>query len=505
LAALHIPAYVNTADATGSSRVQLTSVGETLGATHFVGIAGIGLDSPMLPNNAANLPKLGVFGYDRATALKEITDGPANTIAVIMVPSASQGPWIAGGGSTVRGVAADGNPLEQFLLPSIFNPKTKSKERGTYAIMADGKVRFIPASMPAATFLALCTIAGGESVESLDAIAPAVGPAGELVSTTSTTKPLPTTTTPSASVPVKPAVSSTASLVNPGRYKVSIETRKMGGAPIKAEGEWLVQKVGPFVILRDVVGGKDRKTPTDLLVNTTSGKLEIIESSRIPGEDVAKQSLVLEGAGLKYTANLKVIESGIPIPIDVVQNLTISRIGDAPPATKPDKIFLSKDVYSCEKIDNLPTLPEGVTAEQVTAATKLQVLAIENGLALVAVQVGNIIEPMGKPVVYHLLAVGKGAEEAVFHQFKVATLPAFTGKQTEPGKFDLTTNLGVLSLAKPVPPPAPEGEEKPQGEAKPEGEAKPPEGKPPEAKSADAPKPAEPKPADPKPADKPKT
>src|SRR5262249_39309495 len=45
---------------------------------------------------------------------------------------------------------------------------------GTFAIMADGKVRFLPATMPADTFRALCTINGGEKIRNLDEIAPEV-------------------------------------------------------------------------------------------------------------------------------------------------------------------------------------------------------------------------------------------------------------------------------------------------------------------------------------------
>jgi len=50
------------------------------------------------------------------------------------------------------------------------------KKKGTLAIMGDGKVRFLPADLPAATFRALCTIAGGDKIDSkqLDTIAPVV-------------------------------------------------------------------------------------------------------------------------------------------------------------------------------------------------------------------------------------------------------------------------------------------------------------------------------------------
>lgn len=173
VATLHIPAYVNTATANNAPRVQWTSVREPLGATHFVGIAGLGLDSPAMPAGG-DAASLGVFGYDRVTKVADIKDGPENTIAVLQVPSTTQGPWIAGGGSTVRGIPAVANPLEAFVVGEIENPTTKKKEAGTFAIMADGRVRFIPASMKPETFRALCTIAGGEKIEGLDAVAPLV-------------------------------------------------------------------------------------------------------------------------------------------------------------------------------------------------------------------------------------------------------------------------------------------------------------------------------------------
>lgn len=173
VAALHIPAFVNTATASNSPRVQWTSIREALGATHFVGMSGLGLDSPSLA--AGTEPaKLGVFGYDRATKVADIKDGPENTIAVIQVPSNTQGPWVAGGGSTIRGVPDGANPLDGFVSGEFENPATKKKEKGTMAIMADGRIRFIPAAMKPETFRALCTIAGGEKVEKLDAEAPLV-------------------------------------------------------------------------------------------------------------------------------------------------------------------------------------------------------------------------------------------------------------------------------------------------------------------------------------------
>src|SRR5262249_6677392 len=137
-------------------------------ATHWVAIAGVGLDAAeYAAGDAATAKKAGIFGYDRVTSKADIKDGPANTIAFLLVPPEHKAPWLAGGGATVRAVpdeSEDARPLAQFVCIT-FPGKTEDKKwegkRGTLAIMADGAVRFIPADLPVATFRALCTIAGG--------------------------------------------------------------------------------------------------------------------------------------------------------------------------------------------------------------------------------------------------------------------------------------------------------------------------------------------------------
>jgi hypothetical protein len=137
--------------------------------SHFVGMAGVGADAAeYAPNDPAAAKRLGVFGYDRITRLADITDGPAKTIAVIQVPADYKTPWLAGGGSTVRGV-----PEKDSIRPFVC--ATYNGKRGTFAVMADGKVRFIPETISDADFQALCTIAGGETVD-VDKVAPVVAP-----------------------------------------------------------------------------------------------------------------------------------------------------------------------------------------------------------------------------------------------------------------------------------------------------------------------------------------
>jgi hypothetical protein len=149
--------------------------GPPLAATHFVGIAGVGLDAPEYRADDAAKAKLrGIFGYDRETKPDEIKDGLEQTILLIQVPSQPKSPWIAGGGSTVRGVSTDSDCVQPFVCAE------HEGKRGTFAIMADGKVRFIPATIDPKTFQAMCTIAGGDKIKDIDAVAPEVSSDEEL-------------------------------------------------------------------------------------------------------------------------------------------------------------------------------------------------------------------------------------------------------------------------------------------------------------------------------------
>ena len=142
-------------------------------ATHFVGVAGIGLDAAEYPATEPSLAnKLGIFGYDRSTRLSDVTDGLSNTIMMLQVPRAFKGPWLAGGGSTIRGV-----PETHSIGPFVSTPY--EGKRGTFAVMADGSVRFIADNVSDEVFKALCTIKGGEAKINLDKVAPLVKPPAE--------------------------------------------------------------------------------------------------------------------------------------------------------------------------------------------------------------------------------------------------------------------------------------------------------------------------------------
>ncbi|MFT5327270.1 MAG: hypothetical protein ACI8P0_005159 [Planctomycetaceae bacterium] len=123
------------------------------GATHYVGMAGIGKD-------AANLkiddPGAGMFGYNRQTRLRDITDGTSNTIAITEA-SDDFGPWAQGGRSTLRGLTEE---------PYINGPDGigSSFPGGMDAGFSDGSVRFISENIDPEVFKALITIRGGERV-----------------------------------------------------------------------------------------------------------------------------------------------------------------------------------------------------------------------------------------------------------------------------------------------------------------------------------------------------
>ena len=118
--------------------------------SHFVGVAGIGPDAADLP---ADDPRAGVFGNDRRIALEEIEDGASNTLAILGVVQ-GLGPWAAGGGSTVRGIA--GRPVVNG--PDGFGSGLPD---GMIAGMADGSVRFLSSDIDPRVLEQMATIRGG--------------------------------------------------------------------------------------------------------------------------------------------------------------------------------------------------------------------------------------------------------------------------------------------------------------------------------------------------------
>jgi prepilin-type processing-associated H-X9-DG protein len=100
--------------------------------TQYVGIGGLGTDSPALPKTD---PRAGFFGYDRVISRADVTRGTAETM-MVTERKGVVGPWSAGGPATVTGV----DPLKQPYIPTQFGGLHPG---GANTLFADGHVTFI--------------------------------------------------------------------------------------------------------------------------------------------------------------------------------------------------------------------------------------------------------------------------------------------------------------------------------------------------------------------------
>lgn len=122
------------------------------GSSHYVGLAGIGKEGPKLPVTSL---KAGVFAYNRATRIQDITDGTSNTMCV--ADSSEPGPWGAGGHATIRALTEK---------PYINGPDGIGGPHvgGISVGLCDGSVRFVSEKVSPELFEALTTIRGGEVI-----------------------------------------------------------------------------------------------------------------------------------------------------------------------------------------------------------------------------------------------------------------------------------------------------------------------------------------------------
>jgi Protein of unknown function (DUF1559) len=130
-----------------------------LALTHFAGMSGVedarNVSAAKLPRSD---PRAGVFGYDEVARPAAITDGTSQTI-MIVGSGRLAGPWIMGGGATIRGA-------REPLFDPVSGLGTQGLSGGgTLVVMADGSVRHISAAIAPSVFKAMCTIHGQDSVD----------------------------------------------------------------------------------------------------------------------------------------------------------------------------------------------------------------------------------------------------------------------------------------------------------------------------------------------------
>jgi hypothetical protein len=174
MAHLVVPQFVAPAKSRQPYRINYPGAGPGLAATHFVGIAGVGNDAAYYSDKDASVAnKLGVFGYERVTRKEDLKDVADKTILLIQAPLTHKAPWVSGGGATIRGVSEDIDSFKPFIVAE-YNGK-----KGAFAIMCDGKVRFIQETITPEQFRALCVIKGDKKDIKIDQIAPVVAPEPE--------------------------------------------------------------------------------------------------------------------------------------------------------------------------------------------------------------------------------------------------------------------------------------------------------------------------------------
>ena len=124
--------------------------------TNYIAIAGLGEDALTNPRGAKGN---GFMGYDRATSFADISDGLANTIAIVETNS-SLGYWARGGPSTLRAI----NSSEPNLIGSD-RAIGGLHSGGVVVAMCDGSVRYLANKTSSQVLANMITIAGGEPID----------------------------------------------------------------------------------------------------------------------------------------------------------------------------------------------------------------------------------------------------------------------------------------------------------------------------------------------------
>ena len=138
-----------------------------MGLTHFVGMSGVEDKRNWWPPNCRAPIRGPAFSVTPKWRVpRSIRDGTSHTIMLIGSGELA-GPWAVGGGATIRGAR------EPYFDNLTGFGSRGQPQPGALVMLADGSVRFLSKNVDPQVFRALCTIAGGESVDIGNVMQPA--------------------------------------------------------------------------------------------------------------------------------------------------------------------------------------------------------------------------------------------------------------------------------------------------------------------------------------------
>jgi prepilin-type N-terminal cleavage/methylation domain-containing protein/prepilin-type processing-associated H-X9-DG protein len=120
------------------------------GACDYGGIIGERISGP-------NQPPKGIMLFDRGIRIWEIRDGASNTLMIAEDSNFPDGQWINGRNVFDQAYAINEAPFYENDIRSLH-------AKGANGLFADGSVRFLGESMRLEVLSAICTRAGGETV-----------------------------------------------------------------------------------------------------------------------------------------------------------------------------------------------------------------------------------------------------------------------------------------------------------------------------------------------------
>jgi len=137
---------------------------QTYARTNYAGVEGErGLRAP----GATNEPERGVMIFEKNISIPQITDGTSQTILVAEAPEGIQSLWIS-----VRNIFDQSAPIntpaafaKQYVFWDYGQEINSYHPGGATVLMADGSVHFLRETLDNLTLAALCSRAGGETIQ----------------------------------------------------------------------------------------------------------------------------------------------------------------------------------------------------------------------------------------------------------------------------------------------------------------------------------------------------